>query len=211
MKILPFQLPNSQLILLSPVSVSNRSAFTILLTQVKQWFNQSQNHLNLLVENEGVWLTIQNLVDLIPRKDEPDSYGFDLEDFRQCPEKLLTLVLVELDQLLEISVEEKEQRENGHIEFTLPSSGDLEADLIADLCQSLGDVGLMILELYDLETVNNIIKRLNYTNMSQEALQTLKDEHDEKQARIRFKNYGKKYSRETWESHWESNKKETKL
>lgn len=211
MKILPFQLPNSRLILLAPVSVSNRTAFMILLEQVKQWVNQSQSHPNLLVENEGIWQTIQSLIDLLPRKDEQGMYGFDLNDFKLCPEKLQTLITVQLDWLHEVPSNTNKEVKAGFEEFSLPSSGDMESDLIADLCQSLGEVGLIILDNYSLESVNNIIKRLNLTNLPKEKLEKLKQEHEEKQARIRFRNYGKKFTQETWKDDWKTNKQNSSL
>ena len=190
MKILPFQLPNYQVILLSPVSVANRVPFLILLNQVKEWWSQSQSDLTILTKNQGIWSTIQSMIDFIPRKDKVNTFGFDLNLFVKTPEKLTDLILVDLPKLNE-EKQETTNIEEGRDEFRTPSSGDIEADLIADLCQALKHNAFHILHNYDIETVNNIIKRLNYNNLPTEKREELERQHDAKQASLRIQKYAR--------------------
>jgi hypothetical protein len=186
MKILPFQLPNYQVILLAPVSVSDRIPFLILLNQVRDWWSQSELNLKVLADNEGIWATIQSLINFIPRKDIKNSFGFDINLFRKTPEKLTNLILIELINLNEEKKQEIIEVKEGNEEFRTPSSGDVEADLVADLCQSLKQNAFYILNNYDIETVNSIIKRLNYNNMPTEKREELEKAHEARQAHLRF-------------------------
>jgi hypothetical protein len=189
MQLLPFQLPNHQVILLAPVPVCDRIPFLILLNQVKEWWEQSQDNLELLVKTEGLWLTIQSLINLVPRKDTKHSCGFDLNLFRHNPSLLTDLIMNGLSSLNQEIQKETAENVEGFIEFRTPSSGDYEADLIADLCQSIGENAFTILNNYGLETVNNIVKRLNYNNLPEEKLEALRTAHEAEQAKARFKKY----------------------
>lgn len=154
--------------LLLPPSVTGRAGIIILLPVPFLYASQASFYLELLsgvgigdiAASDDLWVNLQSLINLHPRGDRQDYFGFRLPDSY--------LGLKELVQQLRSLNEaqplpgRKQQQPMTADKVPPKSSGDSYADLLADLAQSYGvDGAIQLMEKCSLDQLNHVIFRAN--------------------------------------------------
>lgn len=156
MLILPLPLPSGEVAVLAPVPYLKLGAYEALRSRLQQHWEASEQCIGELVADETAWVLIKQVVTLLPRLDSP-QVGFPLGESYLWLESFL---FSDLDALHKVEPVESTERDDDMP--PVPSSGDPLADMVADFSFQHGSVSaIALLDRFDLQTINQVVKRSN--------------------------------------------------
>jgi hypothetical protein len=183
-KIVPYQLPSGKVIFFRPVAASERAINKITCTLILNWLEQcgwlpvSENFFSYLRRNNAI-----GQADILSSFLSSKGIGYpDLKALKNDQLKEILETLRDLDEC-------PPEPDKGDAEsFCLPSSGDSEADLIADLLSIFNnELAITLYRTFDVATIQNILKRMELQSKREE----LEKEWQGKQAVSRLHQYRK--------------------
>ena len=163
MKVFPYQLPNGKVIVLRPVSAAKRREAKMICLLISGWLDSlsipcKTSPIDFLKNNnaKGQGETIAIYL---------SEWGLNQEDVSSL-DKDLTLEILKIIENMDVEPSIVPDITEG---FILPSCGDSEGDLIADLI-SIFDVqsALQIYSTLDFVTIQLVLKRLQFQSKRQE-------------------------------------------
>jgi hypothetical protein len=162
-KVFPYQLPNGKVIVLRPVSAAKRREAKMICLLISGWLDSlsipcKTSPIDFLKNNnaKGQGETIAIYL---------SEWGLNQEDVSSL-DKDLTLEILKIIENMDVEPSIVPDITEG---FILPSCGDSEGDLIADLI-SIFDVqsALQIYSTLDFVTIQLVLKRLQFQSKRQE-------------------------------------------
>ena len=163
MKVFPYQLPNGKVIVLRPVPATKRREVKMLCLLISGWLDSlsissKTSPVDFLKDNnaKGQGETIAIYL---------SEWGLNQEDIGSL-DKNSTLEILKIIESMDVEPSMVPDVSEG---FILPSCGDSEGDLIADLI-SIFDVqsALQIYSTLDFVTIQLVLKRLQFQSRRQE-------------------------------------------
>ena len=163
MKVFPYQLPNGKVIILRPVPATKRREVKMLCLLISGWLDSlsissKTSPVDFLKDNnaKGQGETIAIYL---------SEWGLNQEDIGSL-DKNSTLEILKIIESMDVEPSIVPDVSEG---FILPSCGDSEGDLIADLI-SIFDVqsALQIYSTLDFVTIQLVLKRLQFQSRRQE-------------------------------------------
>ncbi len=163
MKVFPYQLPNGKVIVLRPVSAAKRREAKMICLLISGWLDSlsipsKTSPIDFLKNNNAKGQAETIAIYL-------SEWGLNQEDVNSL-DKNLTLEILKIIENMDVEPSIVPDISEG---FILPSCGDSEGDLIADLI-SIFDVqsALRIYSTLDFVTIQLVLKRLQFQSRRQE-------------------------------------------
>jgi hypothetical protein len=162
-KVFPYQLPNGKVIVLRPVPASRRREVKMICLLISGWLSSlsippKTNPIDFLAKNNAKGQSETIAIYL-------GEWGLNERDISSL-DKDSTLEILKIIENMDIELSIVSDITEG---FILPSCGDSEGDLIADLI-SIFDVrsALQIYSTLDFVTIQLVLKRLQFQSKRQE-------------------------------------------
>lgn len=163
MKVFPYQLPNGKVIVLRPVPATKRREAKMICLLISGWLDSlsiplGRSPIDFLVANNAKGQAETIAIYL-------GEWGLNQEDIGSL-DKNSTLEILKVIENMDVEPSIVPDISEG---FILPSCGDSEGDLIADLI-SIFDVqsALQIYSTLDFVTIQLVLKRLQFQSRRQE-------------------------------------------
>lgn len=144
-------LPDGETVFLNPVPFFYLDAYTVIRRSLPESIGE-------IATDKPLWELLQKLVNLHPRADIREAWGFPLPDNYVC----LSGLLPRLDELNAVEPVPRQKQKQGELTIPLKSSGDGYADLLADLAALYGvDGAIALLKSTGANQLNKIVFRAN--------------------------------------------------